>query len=120
VNDTASRPIKSVTRLPLDSGGGGDLPLDSKRQLSASRPISGLPSSTPAYDWSAAPPPVYVELGAGRGYLSHFMVDAYGPLDLLLVERRAYRLGSIGLGFVFYNLYFSLPRFRFWVLGFRF
>ena len=36
-------------------------------------------------------PPVYVELGAGRGYLSHFLVDAFGPADLLLVERKAYR-----------------------------
>ena len=35
--------------------------------------------------------PAYVELGAGRGYLSHFLMDAYGPNDLVLVERRAYR-----------------------------
>ena len=40
---------------------------------------------------SSSTPPVYVELGAGRGYLSHFLNDAYGPLDLLLVERKAYR-----------------------------
>ena len=42
-------------------------------------------------DVADAKPPVYVELGAGRGYLSHFLVDAYGPNDLVLVERRAYR-----------------------------
>jgi tRNA:m4X modification enzyme len=36
-------------------------------------------------------PPVYVELGAGRGYLSYFLVDAYGPADVLLVERKSYR-----------------------------
>ena len=33
------------------------------------------------------PKPVYAELGAGRGYLSHFLVDAFGPIDLVLVER---------------------------------
>ena len=33
--------------------------------------------------------PLYAELGAGRGYLSHFLLDAYGPLDLVLVEREA-------------------------------
>ena len=38
-----------------------------------------------------SPSPAYVELGAGRGYLSHFLMDAYGPNDLVLVERRAYR-----------------------------
>jgi tRNA:m4X modification enzyme len=42
-------------------------------------------------DVADAKTPVYVELGAGRGYLSHFLVDAYGPNDLVLVERRAYR-----------------------------
>ena len=35
--------------------------------------------------------PLYAELGAGRGYLSHFLLDAYGPLDLVLVEREAVR-----------------------------
>ena len=35
--------------------------------------------------------PVYAELGAGRGYLSHFLLDAYGPLDCVLVERGALR-----------------------------
>jgi len=35
--------------------------------------------------------PLYAELGAGRGYLSHFLLDAYGPLDLMLVEREAVR-----------------------------
>ena len=35
--------------------------------------------------------PVYVELGAGRGYLAHFLLDAYGPADLLMVERKSYR-----------------------------
>ena len=35
--------------------------------------------------------PLFVELGAGRGYLSHFLLDAYGPLDLVLVEREAVR-----------------------------
>jgi len=38
-----------------------------------------------------SPSPAYVELGAGRGYLSHFLMDAFGPNDLVLVERRAYR-----------------------------
>jgi tRNA:m4X modification enzyme len=35
--------------------------------------------------------PLYAELGAGRGYLSHFLLDAYGPLDLMLVEREPVR-----------------------------
>ena len=43
------------------------------------------------------PPPsdgaVYVELGAGRGYLTHFLAEAYAEAhaSYLLVERRAYR-----------------------------
>ena len=40
---------------------------------------------------AVARPPVYVELGAGRGYLSHFLCEAYGPRDVVLVERRTYR-----------------------------
>jgi len=36
-------------------------------------------------------PPVYVEFGAGRGYLSHFLANVFVDVDLLLIERRAYR-----------------------------
>lgn len=42
-------------------------------------------------DVRASDKPLYVEFGAGRGYLSHFLSDAYGDVDLALVERRAYR-----------------------------
>ena len=35
--------------------------------------------------------PVYVEFGAGRGYLSHFLSDTCENLDIILLERRAYR-----------------------------
>jgi tRNA:m4X modification enzyme len=51
------------------------------------------PGTEPATE-STAPEkrkPLYAELGAGRGYLSHFLLDAYGPLDVVLVERETYR-----------------------------
>jgi len=35
--------------------------------------------------------PAYVEFGAGRGYLSQFVSDAYGDVDVCLVEREVYR-----------------------------
>lgn len=35
--------------------------------------------------------PVYVEFGAGRGYLSHFLSNVFSGVDLVLLERKAYR-----------------------------
>ena len=40
---------------------------------------------------STAPGPVYVEFGAGRGYLAHFLSDLREDADVLLLERQAYR-----------------------------
>jgi 16S rRNA G1207 methylase RsmC len=34
---------------------------------------------------------VYVEFGAGRGYLSHMLCDSYGISSVVLVERSAYK-----------------------------
>ncbi|CAM6095916.1 unnamed protein product [Calypogeia fissa] len=34
---------------------------------------------------------VYVEFGAGRGYLSHMLCDSYGVSSVVLVERSAYK-----------------------------
>lgn len=35
--------------------------------------------------------PVYVEFGAGRGYLSHLLCDIFEQVDVVLIERRSYR-----------------------------
>ena len=52
---------------------------------------SNVARAAPTSPPSSKPPPVYVELGAGRGYLSHFLLDACGPADVVLVERETYR-----------------------------
>eukprot|EP00250_Pteridium_aquilinum_P000447 c10490_g1_i1 orf=110-1522(+) len=35
--------------------------------------------------------PVYVEFGAGRGYLAHMLADCYKAQNIVLVERRSYK-----------------------------
>jgi tRNA:m4X modification enzyme len=52
---------------------------------------SSLPQKNAPHSEEKKKKPLFVELGAGRGYLSHFLLDAYGPLDLVLVEREAVR-----------------------------
>lgn len=58
------------------------------RDADANAPAS---DAAPSTSRGATAGPVYVELGAGRGYLAHFLLDAYGPADLLMVERKSYR-----------------------------
>lgn len=62
--------------------------LAGSRDADANAPAS---DAAPSTSRGAAAGPVYVELGAGRGYLAHFLLDAYGPADLLMVERKSYR-----------------------------
>ncbi|KAH7444878.1 hypothetical protein KP509_02G095400 [Ceratopteris richardii] len=35
--------------------------------------------------------PVFIEFGAGRGYLSHMLADCYNIQNIMLIERRSYK-----------------------------
>lgn len=50
---------------------------------------------------------VYVEFGAGRGYLSHMLCDSYGVSSVVLVERSAYKFKvRLSLPFSLTKLFF--------------
>ncbi|KAK8967286.1 hypothetical protein KSP40_PGU002758 [Platanthera guangdongensis] len=51
--------------------------------------------------------PAVVEFGAGRGYLTHMLVDSYGIKKIFLVERRAYKLK---VGYLFFFLFKSFMK----------
>jgi tRNA:m4X modification enzyme len=104
----ATRARRDAQRLAATRGGAVPPPLEPRHaaqhaSIVAHMADAGLVHGTDDEDESSLPQknaphskerkkkPLFVELGAGRGYLSHFLLDAYGPLDLVLVEREAVR-----------------------------
>ena len=103
----ATRARRDAQRLAATRGGAVPPPLEPRHaaqhaSIVAHMADAGLVHGTDDEDESSAQKnaphsenkkqkPLFVELGAGRGYLSHFLLDAYGPLDLVLVEREAVR-----------------------------
>lgn len=83
-NENGREPSKTSSDIPSQTG--------SAREL-GSLP-GGVPNGGSDGDGSTVNTPpgrVFIEFGAGRGYLANALYECFGQPDLLFVERRAYK-----------------------------